>query len=83
MNRREARLHKMKQKKEKDLEEAKKGITFPEYNPPPKRKEDMTKSEKSVKSSMKYQSYLRNRPKSGRAFVGWEYKDRQSHKKSS
>jgi hypothetical protein len=81
MNRREAKLHKMKQKREKELEEAKKGITFPEYNPPPKRKEDMTKLEKSVKNSMRYQSYLRKRPKSGNSFVGWEYKDRYSYKK--
>lgn len=81
MNRREARLHKMKQKRENDLEEARKGVKFPEYNPPPTR--NLTsKREIGAAKSLKKSEKKRNETKMSNRFTGWEYKDRYSYKKT-
>lgn len=55
-------------------------ISFPEHNPLPKRKEELTKKQKKVAGLLKYKEKMRTAvPK--KRFVGWEYKDRFSYRK--
>jgi hypothetical protein len=56
------------------------GIQYPSYNPPPKRREELTKKEKKALEKLKQKEYLRNTTLD-KAFVGWEYKDRYAYRK--
>lgn len=61
------------------------GIEFPEYNPPPERRENLTGKLKHRAHILDQKEKARNRTKESRntRFVGWEYKDRFSHRKSN
>lgn len=65
-----------------ELKNKEKSIEFPDYNPTPKRKTEMKKSEKKVYYDLKYREWLRTHPKA-KPFVGWEYGDRYAHRKST
>jgi len=72
------------EKKQNDILELKeKGIEFPSYNPLPKRKEEMSKKEKHALRMLESKERLRKSSKTARAFTGWEYKDRYSHRKTT
>ena len=58
------------------------GIKFPDYNPLPERKENLTKKQKKVAGLLKYKEKMRNTTPS-KPFVGWEYKDRYSYRKQT
>lgn len=67
-----------------ELEELKqKGIQFPDYNPPPERKKDLSGKLRHLANIIDQKTKARNRTKESRktSFVGWEYKDRFSYKK--
>ena len=65
-----------------ELEETRgKGITFPEHNPPPKRKTEMKKSERKTLGLLKYKEKQRTQSKSN-MFSAWENKDRYSYRKT-
>ncbi len=71
------------EKKQIEVEKVKeKGIEFPSYNPLPKRKNEMSKKEKQAACELKKKERLRKTTKTTKTFVGWEYKDRYSHRKS-
>jgi hypothetical protein len=72
------------EKKQNEVQQVKeKGFEFPSHNPPPKRKEEMTKGEKRALRMLKSKERLRKSSKTGKAFTGWEYKDRYSHRKTT
>jgi hypothetical protein len=77
------RLHEtMRQKDEKKREKWKKVEEKYLYNPPPVRRELLSKQELDVKKGLEKKEKKRN--ETGKtSFSGWEYKDRQSHKKTS
>jgi hypothetical protein len=56
------------------------GTEFPEH-PSPKRITQMRKDERKTHKLLKKKEQKRNTPKT-KAFVGWEYKDRYSHRKT-
>jgi len=73
------RLEKKKSELVKVKEE---GIKFPDHNPPPERKELLTKKQQRVAGLLKYKEKIRNMS-SSKPFTAWEYKDRYSHRKNS
>ena len=72
------------EKKQNDVLKVKeKGFEFPSYNPLPKKKEEMTKKEQQALNRLENKERLRKSSKTSKAFTGWEYKDRYSHRKTT
>ena len=57
-------------------------IEFPEYNPPPVRKEYLSKKQREIADRLKKKEMLRNQS-ADRSFSPWECKDRYSYRKNS
>ena len=58
------------------------GLDLPKYNPPPKRIEELSKNQKKVAIMLKKKEKQRTNT-SSKSFIGWEYKDRYSHRKTA
>lgn len=69
----------------KEISEIKGKIKFPDYNPPPKSISEMT--EKERKTMRNINNKIRKKKweekiKGKNGFIGWEYKDRFSYRKT-
>lgn len=79
---RKSQQERLEKKKNELVAVKEKGITFPDYNPTPVRREVLTKKQKRVAGLMKYKEKLRTEP-TKKPFVPWEYKDRYSYRKQT
>jgi len=80
------RLKKFKNKqilnKEKQLKDLKEnGIIFPDYNPPPQRRSNLSSKLKQLHNTLKLKEESRRRSKTTTKFPTWENRDRYSYRK--